>query len=123
MPIDRTRAAILAQIMAQALTAWALLLHLTRFPDVSAIGLASLVAALGVPLRHDGSHQDRATCNFGAGILVSATLWWALIMGGVDYWNGLSPQLGMGALCMLVSAVLHSLAGAMFWTSREDAPR
>lgn len=117
----RLNSAVLAQVMAQALTAWTLLVHVFRWPDVSLLELASLLAAAVVPFRHDGSLRDRAAGNFGAGLLIGGFLWWELIMGGLDsIVGGERLDLGAEVLFMLAATVLFTLAGAMFWTLRRN---
>jgi len=118
--MGRVKGAVLAQAMAQALTAWTLLIHLMRWPDVSPIALASLLGAAVVPFRHDGSPKDRAAGVFGAGLLVTACLFWEIIFGGLGWLSGGEARLGVEVLLMLVASVLFSLAGGMYWTLRED---
>lgn len=125
MKAGRLSSAILAQISAQALTGWTLLVHATHWPDVSVLALASLLAAGLVPFRHDGSFRDRATGNFGAALVMAGFLWWEVIIGGFDsIFGGTGFQLSLEAMLMLAATVLFSLAGAMFWTmpEGEEAP-
>lgn len=121
MNAGRIRGAVLAQILAQALTGWTLLAHAAHWPDVSVLALISLLAAGVVPFRHDGSFKDRATGNFGAAVVVAGFLWWELIMGGFDsIFGGMGFQLGMEGMLMLGATVLFTVAGALFWTMREN---
>lgn len=114
----------LAQIGGQTLTSWALLAHLASWPDVSIWVAAPLVAAIAVPFRHDGSARDRATSNFGAAVVASGILWWEVLLGGLDgLLGGTGPKLGPVALLLLVSTVLFTLAGALFWLRRKGRDR
>ena len=67
MRMGRLGAAVTAQILAQILAGWTMLLQATHWPEISVLALVSLLAAILVPFRHDGSLKDRATGNFGAG--------------------------------------------------------
>jgi hypothetical protein len=123
MTAGRIQGALLAQVFGQVLTSWTVLVHLTRWPEVSVLVIASLVAAATVPFRHDGSPKDRAAGNFGASLLVVGLLWWEVLMGGIDsIIGGAGFGLGMEGMLMLAATVLFSLAGGLFWTlQREEA--
>lgn len=113
--------AALSQILAQTLTSWALLAHVVDWEGISAFVVVPLVAAIAVPFRHDGSARDRALANFGAAIVASGILWWEVLedlLGGVT--GGPGSSLGSVSLLLLVSTVLFSLAGALFWLRRND---
>jgi hypothetical protein len=110
----------LAQVLAQAMAAWSLVAHAARWPDVSIWVLAPLAAAMLVPFRHDGTLRNRATGNFGAAVIVAGLLWWEVLLDGLDgILGGAGLGLGTVALLMLVSTVLFTVAGAMFWVARE----
>ncbi|MDH3271980.1 MAG: hypothetical protein OEN56_11640 [Gemmatimonadota bacterium] len=114
-------AAALAQMLGQAVTAWALLAHAAGWPEVSIWVVVPLVAAIAVPFRHDGSFRDRATSNFAAAIVASGILWWEVILGGLDgLLGGSGPTLGLVGLLLLVSTVLFSVAGGVFWVLRSE---
>lgn len=117
-------AGALAQILGQTLTSWALVAHVAAWPEVSIWVVVPLVAAIVVPFRHDGSPRDRAIGNFGAAVVASGILWWEVVLDGLDgLLGGAGPTLGPVALLLLVSTVLFTLAGAMFWLRREEADR
>ncbi len=121
MSKERLIAGGLAQVLAQAVTGWSLLVHAFSSPDVSVWVIAPLVAAIAVPFRHDGSLKDRATGNFGAGIVVAGLLWWEVIVGGLDgIVGGGGFTLGFEALLLLTATVLFSIAGALFWLMRSE---
>lgn len=114
--------AALAQILAQALTSWALLAHMTDWEHVSPFVAVPLIAAIAVPFRHDGSARDRAMANFGAAIVASGILWWEVLLGALDgLTGGPGSALGPISLLLLVATVLFALAGGLFWLRREDA--
>lgn len=121
MDLGRTRGAVLAQAMGQALATWALLAHGTRWPDVSIWVIAFLLAAAVVPARHDGSHRDRAAGNFGAALALAGTLWWDVLADGLDSILG-GGGFGLGAetLLMLTATVLFTVAGGLFWTAPDE---
>lgn len=126
MPIARGQVitGALAQVLGQAMAAWALVAHAARWPEVSVWVLAPLGAAMLVPFRHDGTLRNRATGNFGAAVIVAGLLWWEVLLDGFDgILGGNGFGLGAVALLMLVSTVLFTLAGAMFWVARmgEDS--
>jgi hypothetical protein len=110
-----------AQILGQVLTGCALVSHVTGWPDVSVWVVAYLAAAILVPFRHNGSFKDRATGNFGAGIVIAGFLSWEVITSGLGgLVGGEGPGLGVDALMMLAATVLFTVAGAMFWVLREE---
>lgn len=116
----RTLAGALAQVLAQATSAWALVAHVAGWPDVSIWVVTPLAAALLVPFRHDGSWRSRAMGNFGSAAVVGGLLWWEILVGGLEgIVDGTGFTIGPVALLMLVSTILFSLAGAMFWLLRE----
>ncbi len=113
--------AALSQILAQTLTSWALLVHVTDWENLSPFVAVPLVAAIAVPFRHDGSARDRAMANFGAAVVASGILWWEILLGALDgLTGGPGSALGPIALLLLVATVLFSLAGGLFWLRRED---
>ena len=116
MTFRRTTGALVAQILAQILTAWALVVHVAGWPEVSMWVVVFLVAAALCPFRHDGSFRDRAAGNFGAATVVAGFLWWDVLTSGFDSIFGGGFSVGAEAMLMLTSAVLFSLAGALFWT-------
>ena len=114
-------AGIAAQLLGQALTGWSLVLHAMGWPDVSVWVMAPLFAAILVPFRHDGTLRDRATGNFGASVVVAGFMWWEVIMGGFEgIIGGSGFTLGVEAMIMLAATVLFSVAGAVFWTMRDE---
>jgi len=117
-------AGVSAQVLAQAVTGWSLLAHLADWQNASVWVAAPLVAALVVPFRHDGTLDERAVGNFGSAIAVSGILWWEVMLGSVDgILGGGGTSLGPVALLLLVSTVLFSLAGGMFWVLRSNEER
>jgi hypothetical protein len=114
-------AGLLAQIGAQALTAWAILAHVAGWPDVSIWVVLPLGAAMLVPFRHDGTLRDRAVGNFGSASVVAGMMLWEVMLGGVDgILGGTAPIAGPFTLLTLVGSVLFSAAGAAFWLHREE---
>ncbi|MBT8487790.1 MAG: hypothetical protein HKN72_03055 [Gemmatimonadetes bacterium] len=115
--------AALAQILAQALTSWALLAHVTDWENVSPFVAVPLLAAIAVPFRHDGGARDRAMANFGAAVVASGILWWEILLGALDgLTGGPGSALGPISLLLLVATVLFALAGGLFWLRREEHP-
>jgi len=113
--------AALSQILAQTLTSWALLAHVAHWPDVSVFFVGPLAAAIAVPFRHDGTARDRAMANFGAAVVASGILWWELVSGVLDgIVDGPDSALGPVSLLLLVSTVLFTLAGGLFWLKRDE---
>lgn len=120
MTRGRMTGAVLAQILAQVLTGWTLVAHVAAWPDVSALVVVSLLAAVLVPFRHDGSLRDRAAGNFGAGIVLAGFFWWEMLNSGLDWMlSGSGFELGILGMMMLSATVLFCLAGALFWTMRD----
>ena len=120
MTARRMFGAITAQILAQALTGWSLLMHVAGWPDVSVWVVTFLIAAVAVPFRHNGSLKDRAAGNFGAGLVLSGFFWWELIDHGLDsIVGGGGFELPVQGLLLLTATVLFSVAGAVFWMMRE----
>jgi len=121
MSKERLLAGGLAQGLGQALTAWALLAHLTGWPEVSIWVVAFLLAAILVPFRHDGSLKDRATGNFGAGIVIAGFLGWEIIIDGFEgVLGGNGFVLRAESMMMLAATVLFVVAGTMFWLMRDE---
>lgn len=114
VPKGRLMGAIAAQILGQAVAGWGLLAHVADWSNVSVWVIAPLVAAIAVPFRHDGSLTDRARSNFGAAIVIAGLLIWEVALGGLQ-----GGGFGAVAMLLLVSTVLHSVAGAFFWIMRE----
>ncbi|MDX1646820.1 MAG: hypothetical protein R3304_06735 [Longimicrobiales bacterium] len=116
-------AGALAQVLAQTLASWALLMHLVAFPDVSIWVIVPLMAAIAVPFRHDGTFRDRALANFAAAVVASGILWWEVLLSGLDgLLGGTLPSPGPVLLLLLAGTVLFTLAGALFWLRRNEAP-
>jgi hypothetical protein len=116
-------AAGLAQILGQAMTAWAGVFGFFTIESMSIWLIAPLFAAFVVPFRHDGSARDRAMSNFGAAIAVAGVFWWELLFGVMDGLLGTGGGLDAPfVLMMLTAAVLYSLAGGIFWINRELSP-
>jgi len=117
------RAGVLSQVGGQALTAWAILAHLSTWPDVSIWVVIPLGAALLVPFRHDGSLRDRAVGNFGSASVVAGFMMWEVLLGGVDgVLGGGAPIAGPFTLLTLAASVFFSVAGAAFWLHRDGSP-
>ena len=119
--MNRVYAASAAQILAQALTAWAVVMSFLGGGEVSVWVVVPLIAAGVVPFRHDGSLKDRAIANFGASVTMGGVVWWEAIaglMGGIGGSGGAlqTPYV----LIMLTASALFTFAGAFFWTMRED---
>ena len=110
---SRAFAAQAAQIAAQAITAWALFVHLMGGQlDVLTVGFA--VAAFLVPLRHDGTSRDRAKTCFGASLVLASLIGFALMTG---FLGGNGPT---EALLLLTATVLFSLAGGLHWIRHDE---
>lgn len=121
MSKERLLAGGIAQVLGQALSGWALIAHLTGWPEVSIWVVAFLFVAILVPLRHDGSLKDRAACNFGAGIVIASFLGWDIVIGGLEgILGGAGFVLPAEAMMMLAATVLFVIAGTMFWLMREE---
>lgn len=106
-------AAQAAQVLAQALTAWAVLISfMNGRPDVF-IATFALTAVL-LPLRHNGSSRDRATNCFGASLALASVIGFSLIMGLVG--GGIATE----TLLLLTATVLFSLAGGLHWVRRDE---
>jgi len=106
-------AAEAAQISAQALTAWAVLLSfMNGRPDIFTVAFA--LTAFLLPLRHDGSNRDRATSCFGASLALASVIGFSLIMGLVG--GGVRTE----TLLLLTATVLFSLAGGLHWIRRHE---
>ncbi len=119
--MNRVIAASLAQISAQALTAWAVVLSFLGGGEVSVWVVVPLMAAVVVPSRHDGSMYDRAVANFGASVTMGGVVWWeamAGLLGGIGGSGGTlqTPYV----LIMLTASALFTFSGAFFWTMREE---
>ena len=115
----------MAQGFAGGLTAWALLLHLTRLPHVSPFFVAFAGLALVLSLRKTDDLRGRAAaCFTGALLLASLLASFALttliqlILAGV--WPGGIHLLTEDGL-ILVAAVLLSVAGAFFWLASKSS--
>ena len=115
----RRRAARLSGIMAQALTAWALVMLIPSWNWISAV---LLLTALLVPFRTDGTNRDRAISNFSSGLV----LWGVLTTHALDslldrFLSGSgSPLLAPLDLLLLTAMVLFVFAGAFYWVEREE---
>ena len=108
-----------SQILAQVLTACALVAHLLQGSEISVWVVAPLVAAAFVPFRHDGSPKDRATGNFAAAWIVAGIFAWEAMLGGLGLLPGGTPLVsGAFVLFTLAASVLFTGAGAAFWTAR-----
>lgn len=113
--------AALSQILAQTLTSWALLAHITDWENFSPFVAVPLIAAIAVPFRHDGTARDRALANFGAAVVASGILWWEILLGALDgLTGGPGSALGTISLLLLVATVLFALSGGLFWLRRDD---
>ena len=115
----RRRAARSSGIVAQALTAWALVMSM---PSGNWISGVFLFTALVVPFRTDGTRRDRAISNFSSGLV----LWGVLTTHALDslldkFLRGsASPLLTPFDLVLLTATVLFVFAGAFYWIHRND---
>jgi hypothetical protein len=110
---SRALAAQAAQVAAQALTAWALFVHLMG-GQVDVFTVVFAVAAFLIPLRHDGTSRDRAKTCFGASLVLTSLIGFALITGWLA---GRGPT---EALVLLTATVLFSVAGGLHWIRHGD---
>lgn len=109
----RAFAAQAALVLAQALTAWALLVHLVGgHPDVLTVGFG--LAAFLVPLRHNGTSRDRAKTCFSASLALTTVIAFRLIMELMG--GGMSSA----TMLFLTATVLFSLAGGLYWVRRDQ---
>jgi len=109
----RAFAAQAAQILAQALTAWAVVISfMDGRPDVFTTAFA--LTAFLLPLRHDNSSRGRAMSCFGASLALASVIGFALIMGLVG--GGVTTE----TLLLLTATVLFSLAGGLHWVRRDE---
>lgn len=115
----RITAAIGAQTLAQALTAWSIVFAVLNAGDIPIWLVAPLLAAAAVPLRHNGSFRDRAVSNFGASVTVGGVMWWEVIAGFLDGVTGGGQTSPPYALIMVGATVLFAVAGGLFWTTEE----
>ena len=119
MSEGRRRAARSSGILAQALTAWALVMLM---PSGNWISALFLFTALIVPFRTDGTLKDRAISNFSSGLVV----WGVLTTQALDRLfdgflrGGPSPLLTPHDLLLLTATVLFVFAGAFYWIHRDD---
>ena len=119
MSEGRRRAARSSGILAQALTAWALVMLI---PSGNWISGVFLLTALLVPFRTDGTHRDRAISNFSSGLV----LWGVLATHALDslldrFLRGSAgPILTPLHLLLLTATVLFVFAGAFYWIHRND---
>lgn len=109
----RTFAARAAQISAQALTAWALWVHVLG-GELDVFTLFFGAAAFALPLRRHRTSRDRAMTCFGASIALSWLIGFKVIMGLVG--QGMSTL----TILLLTATVLFSVAGGLFWIRDED---
>jgi hypothetical protein len=114
-------AAQLAQVAAQALTAWALLVvwvtHFRTAPGGLVMLSLLLVVALSLPARMKRLDRDRAISNFTSGLLIWSVLAWGLLLSLIDFALGgyTGFPLSTQQTLMLVATVLYMFAGAFFW--------
>ena len=114
----RRLAARSSGILAQALTAWALVMLV---PSGGWITGLLLFTALIVPFRTNGTRRDRAISNFSSGLV----LWGVLTTHALDslldrFLRGSgSPLLTAVDLVLLTATVLFVFAGAFYWLERE----
>ncbi len=109
----RTLAARLAQMLAQTLTGWALLIHVMG-GEISVFTVAFAVTAFSLPLRHDGSFRDQAKNCFSASLVLASLIGLELMMSLLG--GGLAPE----DLMLLTATVLFSLAGGLYWIRQDD---
>jgi len=112
---SRNLAAWLAQLIAQTLTGWALMVHVMG-GHISIFTVAFAVTAFVLPLRHDGSARDKATNCFGSSLALAGLLGLTLMMSLLG--GGLTTE----DVLLLTATVLYSLAGGLYWIRRDDDP-
>jgi hypothetical protein len=121
MSEGRRRAARSSGILAQALTAWALVMLI---PSGNWISGVFLFTALIVPFRTDGTRKDLAISNFSSGLVV----WGVLTTQALDSLldrvlrGSASPLLTPHDLLLLTATVMFVFAGAFYWIQRDDPP-
>ena len=114
----RRRAARWGGILAQALTAWALVFVLA---SGSLFSGCLLFTALLVPFRSNGRDRDRAVSNFSSGLLLWGVLLTHVLESLLGRLSGSpAPVLSPQNLLLLTATVLFVFAGAFFWVERED---
>lgn len=126
MPEFKSRylAAGMAQVLAQALTAWAVVISFMTDGEVSVWVVVPLAVAAVVPFRHDGSMHDRAVANFGASITMGGVVFWEAIASFLGGFGGAGGALqGPFVMMLLTSTALFTFSGGFFWTLREEAER
>lgn len=113
--------AALSQILAQTLTSWAIVAHVVAWHRTSLFVIVPLLAAVVVPFRHKRTPRDRALGNFAAAVVVSGVLWWEVLLDALDgLIGGGGVGLGPTSLLLLVSTVLFTMAGGLFWLRRKE---
>lgn len=121
--MNRGRAAGLALVLGQAVTAWGAVMHVAA-GGISAFVPGFSVAALAVTLRKVDGHRARAEGAFAAGMLTLSLFVNALVDPGLPPWfaGPNAPGMPASALLLLAASVLFVMAGAFYWTmSREEA--
>jgi hypothetical protein len=127
----RVKSARWAHGLASALTGWAMLIHLFRWPQVSFFLLAFSAVALALSLKTTTDHRDRAASCFSSGSLL-ASLLLLPVLTRILMLILLGPRPGifhfvLEEQLLLLAAVLFAWAGAFFWlasnstNSTEDA--
>lgn len=114
--------ATLARAMGQAVTAWAVGLHLLSPGQASPFVVVFAVVALAVTLRRAPSFRSHAAACFGAAMLATGVVSGWLADSGLLLLTGSGRlEIPVSYLLLTVAAVLYGMSGAFFWLLREDS--
>ena len=118
MPELRTKMAPqAAQALAQALTAWALLLLWVQSSEGLVAWTLFLVVVTVLPFRAGASDKKRAIANFASGAILLTLIFWGLIDVLIDFAfsGGRDLPLSTTQTLLLVATVLFMFSGAFYW--------
>jgi hypothetical protein len=107
-----------AQSLAQALTAWGLILlwATTDLDQGRVMWTILLVLALVMPVRTKPGHHDRAVSNFASGLVIWCLTALDIMASVILFWSGLLPQMMTPVqMILLCATALFMFAGAFFW--------
>jgi hypothetical protein len=117
MSAARLKSAWWTQVTAQVMTLWVVALTLTRLQGTDALTLIFVlsfyVLAVVLPLRGNGSIRDRAISSMAAAAVMASAMSFQMV--GII----LNLRLGLANLFTLLAMVLFSVAGSLYWLSRE----
>lgn len=115
--MNRLRAAGLALVLGQALTAWGAIMHVVA-GGLSPFVPGFAVAAVAVTLRKTDGNRARAGGAFAAGMLTTSIFAGSLLDAGLLLWGGWPDGSGLPAstLLLLGASILFVMAGAFYWT-------